>query len=239
MADRIDAVLDHVAIAVPDWRTAENRWRGELGAGRASIGRNPTFASRQLRFANGGRLELLSPPEGDTAGTSFVARFLQRFGTAVHHLTLKVPELHQALDTLAAASLEAVDVNDANEFWQEGFLRPSQIGGLVVQIASTPLSDTDWAAFTGFTPEAPGPEAPELYGPLLQHTDLDRAHAVWTALGADVAPEGERLRCRWPDSVLDVVIQRGDSNGPVGLRLRGAGEHGVLDGVGPAVLAQR
>lgn len=239
MADSIEAVLDHVAIAVHDWQAAETRWRESLGGGRSSIGTNPTFGSRQLRFANGGKLELLSPPQ-DAAPENFVRRFLDRFGSVIHHVTFKVPDLHQALDTLAAAGLDAVDVNDSAEHWQEAFLRPSQIGGLVVQIACTPFTDADWAKFTGFTPEQPSEGAAELHGPLLRHPDVAQARRIWSALGADITEEVPGLlRCRWPDSALDVVIEEGTPPGPVALRMAGGGELPQDDGVGPGVIDRR
>lgn len=237
MADRLDAVIDHVAIAVPDPKAAEARWRAQLGGGRSSMERNPVFASRQLRFANGGKLELLSPSREDPTPGNFVRRFLERFGPAVHHVTLKVPDLHQAVGVLARVGLDTVDVRDDIEYWQEGFLRPSQIGGLVVQIAATPFNDADWARFTGFRPDEPGDTAAALWGPLLRHPDLDRARSVWTALGAAITEEPDgALRCAWPDSALDVVIRPGEPAGTIGLRMTGTGDMPAADGVGPAVL---
>lgn len=235
MADRIDAVLDHVAIAVPDWQTAERRWRDELGGGRSSKGENPTFGSRQLQFSGGGKLELLTPGPG--GAESFVQRFLDRFGSAVHHVTLKVPELHAALDTLAGAGLDAVDVDDEADYWKEAFLRPSQIGGLVVQVAQTPYDDDAWARLTGFTREPPRENAAELLGPLLRHPDLERARAVWTALGAVIQEDAGSLRCTWPASPLTVTIEPGTPAGPVGVLMRGTATALPPDPqLGPAVL---
>ena len=236
MADRIPAVLDHVAIAVPAWEPAEKRWAAQLGAGRLSAGDNGVFAARQLRFGNGGKLELLRPSDNDDSDGNFVRRFLQRFGAQVHHVTLKVPDLHAALDVVAGAGLEPVDVRDDRVEWQEAFLRPSQIGGLVVQIAASTLSEGEWAAMVGFTPEDPAPGAAALRGPLLRHPDLDAAAWLWTTLGADVTPEHDALRCTWPDSPLDVVVERGTPAGPAGLRMRGAGALDATAEVGPAVI---
>ena len=235
MADRLEAVLDHVAIAVPEWLAAEARWREQLGAGRSSQGQNSAFGSRQLIFANGGKLELLTPP-ADGDGTNFVAAFLKRFGSTIHHVTLKVPDLHAALDVMTSAGLDAVDVNDASEYWKEAFLRPPQVGGLVVQLAQTPYDDDTWAELTGFTRETPRPGAVELLGPVLRHPDLDAAAAVWTVLGADVTPTEAGLRCAWPRSPLDVVILPGDQAGPVSLRIRGGEDMPADPPLGPAVV---
>lgn len=234
MGDRIAAVLDHVAVAVPDWRVAEQRWRDQLGGGRSSVGENAVFASRQLQFANGGKLELLMP--SDDNPNNFVRRFLDRFGSTIHHVTFKVPDLHAALRVVNAAGLDAVDVDDSNEHWKEAFLRPSQIGGLVVQVAATTFNDDDWAAYTGFTREPAAPGAAGLLGPLLRHPDLDAAANIWTTLGATVARDGDGLTCTWPDSPLDVRVERGSPAGPVALRMRGAGRLQAQDGVGPAVI---
>ena len=237
MAVHIDAVLDHVAVAVPDWQVAERRWREELGGGRSSVGENPVFGSRQLQFANGGKLELLTP--ANERPENFVRRFLDRFGSAIHHVTLKVPDLHAALDVIESAGLDAVDVNDSVEYWQEAFLRPSQVGGIVVQIAATTFDDDDWAAYTGFTREAPAAGAAALLGPLLRHTDLDQAQRIWSTLGAAVSAKDNALRCTWPNSALDVVIERGEPVGPVALRMQGADARNAEDGVGPAVVDRR
>ena len=234
MADRISAVLDHVAVAVPDWRVAEQQWREVLGGGRSSVGENPVFISRQLQFSNTAKLEMLAPSVDDDR--NFVRAFLDRFGTTIHHVTLKVADLHGALDILAGAGLDAVDVNDTADYWKEAFLRPSQIGGLVVQIAQTTFSDDDWAAFTGFTREPPRQGAAALLGPTLVHPDLDQARAIWSALGATVSDVSGALRCTWPDSPIDVLIESGERAGPVALRMRGCGDLPADSRFGPPVV---
>lgn len=236
MADRITAALDHVAVAVGDAEVASRRWIEQLGGGLVSRGGNDVFRSRQIRFANGARLELLTPAR-DAGPDSFVHRFLARFGATVHHVTLKVADLHQALDVVASGGLEPVDVFDADERWQEAFLRPSQVGGLVVQIAASTLSERDWAALTSFEPQDPRVDAAALLGPRLQHPDLDQAAAIWTVLGASVEPSDGQLLCRWPDSPLTVVIGEGAPAGAVSLRMRGTGDLAAQAGVGPAVEA--
>lgn len=217
MTDHLDAVLDHVAIAVPDWEQAQQRWKDELGGGVVAFGTGSGFSSRQLRYANGAKLELLSPPP-NPAPDNFVQRFLDRFGAAVHHVTLKVPDLGQAIETLRHADLEVVDVRMDGDHWREAFLRPSVVGGIVVQVAWSLGNDEDWARRIGHTPQPPRADAIELYGPVLTHPNLDEAAALWTALGAQVVQTDQALLCSWPRSPLTVRIEAGPKATSLGLR---------------------
>jgi len=221
MLDRLDAVLDHVAVAVPDQDLAQSHWREELGGRTVAWGDNGVFQSHQLRFAGGGKLELLSPADADPAGDNFVRRFLARFGSTVHHVTLKVPDLPAALATLERAGLDVVDVRLDGAHWREGFLRPKQVGGIVVQVAWSDRGDAEWAALIGHEAEAPPPDAATLLGPTLRHPDLDTAAEQWRLLGADVAEEDGALLCRWPSSPLTVALTKGEPAGPTGLRMTG------------------
>lgn len=232
VTDRLDAVLDHVAVAVPAWEPAERRWRDALGGRPVAWSESPAFRSRQLRFAGGGKLELLAPV-GAQGG--FVRRFLDRFGSTVHHCTLKVPDLGAAVAVVRAAGLDVVDVDATDPRWQEGFLRPSQVGGLVVQLAASTETDEAWAARIGHVPEPPARDAAVLLGPLLRHPDLARAAALWRLLGAEVTAAPDALTCAWPDSPLTVTVVPGNVAGPVGLRMVGTGDLPAHDAEGPAV----
>jgi len=221
LPDRLDATLDHVAVAVPDPDRAQRRWRDELGGRPVAWGDNGVFRSRQLRFAGGGKLELLSPSPDDASGDNFVHRFLARFGSTVHHVTLKVPDLPSALTTLESAGLDVVDVRLDGAHWREGFLRPKQVGGIVVQVAWSDRGDAEWAAMIGHVPEPPAPDAATLLGPTLRHPDLGVAAQLWRLLGADVGDQDGGLLCRWPSSPLTVALTQGEPAGPTGLRMTG------------------
>lgn len=235
MTPAIDAVLDHVAVAVPPGDRAERRWRDELGAGPVSAEDSGVFVARQFRFSGGGKLELLSPSPADPSPDNFVRRFLERFGTEVHHVTLKVPSLPAALERLEAAGLDVVDVAQHGDVWHEAFLRPKQVGGLVVQVAWSPGGDDDWARRIGFPARPPAAGAPVLLGPRLRHPDLRAARRLWSVLGAEVTAADGRLVCRWPRSPLEVVVEEGAPAGPVALRLHGAPSRPPEEGVGPQV----
>lgn len=211
----IVAVPDHVAVAVPDIDAAAERWQSRLhGVWLAPRFTGGGFGTRQLRYGNLAKLELLEPDAAD----GFAAGFLARFGPRIHHVTLKVPDLLEAVETLAGDGFEAVDVAVDRDDWHEAFLRPSQVGGLIVQVAWTDHDDERWATVGGGSLAPPHPQAPSLLGPTLAHPDLGAAAAVWTALGAEVASDGDGLLVGWDGAPLTVRIERGTTAGPVGLR---------------------
>lgn len=213
----LDARLDHVATAVPDIDTALAYWCDTVGAGLVARERNGRFHSAQVRLAGGGKLEVLAPPPG-SGPDNFVARFLDRSGPRLHHVTLKVDDLRASIDTVRAGGYDVVDVQLTDPHWREGFLRPSQVGGLIVQVAWAADDDAGWAARLGITPTAPADGAPRLLGLTVAYPDLASARALWALLGARITVGGDRLVCRWPDSPLDVEVVAGDRPGPVALR---------------------
>jgi hypothetical protein len=232
----IVAVPDHVAVAVPSIDDAATRWHDELGGGWLAPAypfEAAGFCTRQLRYANGAKLELLEPLDDH----GFAARFLQRFGAGVHHVTLKVEALLPAVEQLAAAGLDAVDVMAEGDVWHEAFLRPSQVGGMIVQVAWSGHTEEEWAAFADFTPEVPADDATRLLGPTLGHPDLDVAARVWTTLGADVDRECDRVVARWAGEPLDVVVAESEHAGPLGLRVERAPVLGATATHGAATLA--
>lgn len=231
----ISSVPDHVAAAVPSIDAAARRWRDELGGGwvgpRFPVDR-AGFATRQLRYRGGAKLEMLEP----TAPDGFVTRFLERFGARIHHVTLKVPALLPAVEMLRDDGFDVVDVFAEGDVWHEGFLRPSQIGGLIVQIAWSGRSDDEWAALAGIAPETPLADGPRLLGPTLSHPEPATAADVWRRLGAAVEGDDAGLRVAWPDAPLDIEVVPGPEAGPVGLRFVGAEPHPGDGRVGPATL---
>lgn len=236
-AGSLDSVLDHVAAAVPDTGLAQRRWVDELGAGRLGGVSTEVFDTQQLRFPNGGKLELIAPAPG-AGDDNFVRRFLSRFGARVHHLTLMVRDVHGARVTVEAAGLDVVDFADQDPVWQEFFLRPGQVGGIVVQVAATSRTEAEWLAhFTGSGdgPEEPATWAPRLVGPRLQHPDLAAARATWTLLGASVSGDGQELVCTWPGSALVVAIAQGEPAGPLGLCMTNGAALPHDESLGPAV----
>ena len=237
----IEAIPDHVAIAVPSIDRAARRWRDELGGGwigAAMDMEDGGFATRQLRYpgsggrSTGARLELLEP----RSERSFAAAFIRRFGARVHHVTLKVAELLPAVEQLEREGYDVVDVSVANESWHEAFLRPSQVGGMIVQVAWAPNTSEEYAVELGAPLEDPAQDAAVLHGPTLTHPDLPTSRAVWTALGAEVVDREGGLDVAWPGSQLTVRVVPGAP--PTSLGLRVSGRRPLEDDpeLGPATL---
>ncbi len=134
--------LDHVAIATLDIRATLQAAVGELGGVVFHGGDGYGFRWLQTRLGTPGRagttgmtIELLTVWQPDV--NDFLARFLERHGPGVHHITFKVRDIETALDRCAAAGVEPVGVNLDNPQWREAFLQPRQAHGTVVQLAQT------------------------------------------------------------------------------------------------------
>jgi hypothetical protein len=125
--------LDHVAVAVEQWAEAWPRYAVELGGVWVSGGLNVGFGPAQLRFANGGRVEVLQPwqPEDNP----FLRRFLDRHGPGPHHMTFKVPDLAAAIETARHAGYSPIGIDLSHDDWKEAFLHPHHATGVVVQLA--------------------------------------------------------------------------------------------------------
>jgi catechol 2,3-dioxygenase-like lactoylglutathione lyase family enzyme len=127
--------LDHVAVALERQADAWPRYGGELSARWFGGGGTAGFASAQVVYGNGMKVEVLEPYLVEQ--NDFLRRFLDRNGPGPHHLTFKVGNLREALDLAEAAGYRPVGVNLENSWWMEAFLHPKDAPGVVVQLAQT------------------------------------------------------------------------------------------------------
>lgn len=130
--------FDHVAIATDDVTNALNVMVGELGGTVVHGGDGYGFRWVQARLGTartGMTIEILSvwqPEDND-----FLARFVQRHGVGVHHMTFKVDDLPAHLERADTLGLHPVGVNLDSPQWREAFLQPKEAHGTVVQLAQT------------------------------------------------------------------------------------------------------
>jgi methylmalonyl-CoA/ethylmalonyl-CoA epimerase len=127
------AVLDHIGIAVRDIDEAVAFYRDALGL---EIEAPEEVASQGVRArfvrAGGAALELL---EG-TAPESPIARFVEKRGPGLHHITLRVDDLRGALARLKTRGVRLID-----EEPREGahgslvaFIHPASAHGVLVEL---------------------------------------------------------------------------------------------------------
>lgn len=194
------AVLDHVAVAAESRDELWPRYAGHLGGRWVGGGETAGFATAQVSFANGMKVEAIQPWEPER--NDFLRRYLDRSGPGPHHLTYKVADIVAALEACEAAGFHPVGVDLTDPLWREAFLHPKDAPGIVVQIAQP---GGDWS-----TPPPPGFPEPvhgataSLLRVVHAVADLDAAVALFAGLlggevdGRGEDPDGEWVELRWP-----------------------------------------
>jgi methylmalonyl-CoA/ethylmalonyl-CoA epimerase len=127
--------FDHVSMAV--WDIDAALPLVEMMGGRLKDGGDaPSKGFRWIQFDLPGssRLEMIQPlDQGDT--NNFLVRYLDRHGEGMHHMTLKVRDIGEAMQAAGRLGFEVVGVDVTAANWKEAFLHPRSANGVVVQLA--------------------------------------------------------------------------------------------------------
>ena len=124
--------LAHVGIAVRSLEEAVPRWTRSLGFRHVDT---VTLDSMGLTIAflesGGTEIELLEPARPD----SVIAKFLEKRGEGIHHLSFHVRDIEAALARAAAAGLELIDrtSREGSHGTKIAFLHPRSMGGVLVE----------------------------------------------------------------------------------------------------------
>lgn len=127
------ARLDHIGIAVANLDEALAFYRDALGLEVSVPHDVPTERVRTTFVPVGGpALELLEP----TAPDSIVARFLERRGPGIHHITLLVDDLEAVLERLRARGVRLLDETPraGAHGSRVAFVHPSSAHGVLVEL---------------------------------------------------------------------------------------------------------
>lgn len=132
------AVLDHIGIAVGDLAAALAFYRDALGL---EIEAPEDVASQRVRArfipVGGPALELLEATSPDSA----IARFIDRRGPGLHHVTLRVEDIRAAIGHLKVKNIRMVD--DEPRPGAEGalvaFVHPSAAHGVLIELKQAAL----------------------------------------------------------------------------------------------------
>src|SRR6059036_2959968 len=127
------ATLDHVGIAVKDLSAALAFYRDALGL---EIEAPEEVASQRVRAhfvpVGGAKLELL---EG-TSPESAIAKYIEKRGPGLHHITLRVDDIAQALARLRARGVRLVDEEPRSGAGGSliAFVHPASTGGVLIEL---------------------------------------------------------------------------------------------------------
>jgi methylmalonyl-CoA epimerase len=144
------AVLDHIGIAVQDVEVALAFYRDALGLEVEAPEDVLTQRVRARHLPVGGpKLELLEA----TAPDSAIAKYIEKRGPGIHHITLRVEDIRAALDHLKARGVRLVDSEPrpGAEHAMVAFIHPSAAHGVLVELkqpaARGPVLDVKRLAF--------------------------------------------------------------------------------------------
>jgi methylmalonyl-CoA epimerase len=129
----VKATLDHVGIAVGDLAQALAFYRDALGLEVEPPEEVPSQRVRAHLVPVGeATLELLEP----TAPDSPIARFIEKRGPGVHHITLRVDDIRAALARLKARGVRLIDEQPrpGAEGALIAFVHPASTHGVLVEL---------------------------------------------------------------------------------------------------------
>lgn len=127
------AILDHIGIAVQDIDQALAFYRDALGL---DIEAPQDVTSQRVRAhmipAGQSALELLEA----TAPDSSIARYVQKRGPGIHHITLRVDDIRAALDHLRARGVRLIDEHPRSGAQSSliAFIHPTAAHGVLVEL---------------------------------------------------------------------------------------------------------
>jgi len=134
--------VDHVSLAVRDLAPAISFFERHFGARLETephLGYDQTFRLLQTRIGDY-RLEVMESVRAD----GFLARFLERRGEGLHHLSIDVDDLDAALAPFERSGVRIVDRFEFAPGWRTAFLHPRSVFGVLIQFWQMPADQ--WAA---------------------------------------------------------------------------------------------
>lgn len=132
----MDLRLHHVAIVVEDLDQALAQYQGLgfIAPDRFEVPEQHVVVSTFK--AGPGYVELIQPtdPEGP------IARYLAKRGPGMHHVAYQVPDIEQALATLAASGVRLIDETPRTgaHDWRIAFVHPESCSGVLTELVEVP-----------------------------------------------------------------------------------------------------
>lgn len=125
--------VDHIGIATRSIDEALSFWRGDLGL---ELQDTEEVGDQKVRVAmlplGETRVELLEPTDADSP----VAKFLEKRGPGLHHVAVRVQNIHETLARLRAAGARLID--EEPRVGAGGclvaFVHPASVGGVLLEL---------------------------------------------------------------------------------------------------------
>lgn len=136
------AVLDHIGIAVKDLPAAIAFYRDALGL---EIEGSEEVASQRVRAhfvpVGAANLELLEA----TAEDSPIAKYVEKKGPGLHHITLRVDDIHAAVERMRARGVRMIDETPrpGAEGSTIAFVHPSATHGVLIELKQAAVARAD------------------------------------------------------------------------------------------------
>jgi methylmalonyl-CoA epimerase len=159
------AVLDHVGIAVKDLSAALAFYRDALGL---EVEASEHVASERVRAhlvpVGEANIELLEA----TAPDSPIAKFVDKRGPGLHHITLRVEDIAAALAQLEARGVKLIDgqPRPGAERALVAFVHPSSAHGVLVELKQSPAGGPRGVVAQDSDPPVPAPVTRHTLGDL-------------------------------------------------------------------------
>lgn len=126
--------FDHIGIAVHSIDKARPFFEQALGAKHRRTDMHASGDFRLALFDLGDFcIELLEPARPD----GFLAKFLQKRGEGVHHITLQTPNLEAKVAELEARGVRVVDKHFDDPAGIDAFISPKSAHGVLIQLGQT------------------------------------------------------------------------------------------------------
>jgi methylmalonyl-CoA epimerase len=126
----VSLAIDHIGIAVKSLVDAKKFWCGQLGLKVTHEEEVPEQKVRVAILENG--IELLEPTSPDSP----VAKFIEKRGEGLHHLTLATGNLADRLKALKIAGVNLIDEKARVGAGGHGiaFVHPKSTGGVLLEL---------------------------------------------------------------------------------------------------------
>lgn len=129
--------IDHIAVLVEDIQTALNFWQNALGM-EISHTSNVPAEMAQIAFLPVGdsKIELVKPTSNDSG----LARFMEKRGPGMHHISLEVDDILGIIARLQEHGVQMInpEPRTSADGKKYAFIHPKSAGGVMVELYELP-----------------------------------------------------------------------------------------------------